>query len=77
MFPVLGIEPVLGRTFTQQEDDTSAPVTVISYGLWQERYQGDPRVFGKTIDLDRRPYTVIGVMPADFQTPLGLGGLVP
>jgi len=77
MFPVLGIEPLLGRTFTQQEDDTSAPVTVISYGLWQERYQGDPHVLGKTVDLDRRPYTILGVMPADFQSPVGLGGLAP
>lgn len=75
VFPVLGIEPLLGRTFTQQEDETSVPVTVISYGLWQERYQGDPNVLGKTIDLDRRPYTIIGVIPRDFQTPLGLGGL--
>ncbi len=75
VFPVLGIEPVLGRTFTQHEDDTSAPVAVISYGLWQERYQSDPNVLGRTIDLDRRPYTIIGVMPRDFETPLGLGGL--
>ena len=77
MFPVLGIEPLLGRTFTQQEDDTSAPVTVISFGLWQERYQGDRNVLGKTIELDRRPYTIIGVMPPEFQSPVGLGGLAP
>jgi len=75
VFPVLGIDPIIGRTFTQQEDDTSAPVTVISYALWQERFQGDPHVLGKTIDLDRRPYTIIGVMPQDFETPMGLGGL--
>ena len=75
VFPVLGIDPALGRTFTQQEDDTSAPVTVISYALWQERFQGDPQVPGKTIELDRRPYTIIGVMPRDFETPVGLGGL--
>src|SRR5277367_4392186 len=75
VFPVLGIDPILGRTFTQQEDDTSAPVTVISYALWQERFQGDPQVLGKTIELDRRPYTIIGVMPPGFQTPAGLGGL--
>ena len=77
VFPVLGIEPVLGRTFTEQEDDASAPVTVISYALWQERYQSDPHVIGKTIDLDRRPYTIIGVMPPEFQTPIGLGALAP
>ena len=77
VFPVLGIEPILGRTFTQQEDDTSAPVTVISHALWQERYQSDPHVLGKTIELDRRPYTIIGVMPPEFQSPIGLGGLAP
>ncbi|MBV8630249.1 MAG: ABC transporter permease [Silvibacterium sp.] len=75
VFPVLAVEPLLGRTFTQQEDDGFAAVTVISYGLWQERYQGDRNVLGKIIDLDRRPYAIIGVMPPDFQTPLGLGGL--
>jgi putative ABC transport system permease protein len=77
IFPVLGIEPALGRTFTQQEDETSAPVTVISYALWRERFQGDPHVLGKTIDLDRRPYTILGVMPRDFETPIGLGGMAP
>ena len=74
---MLGVEPLLGRTFTRQEDVASVPVTVISYGLWQERYQGDPSVLGKTIELDRRPYTIIGVMPRDFQTPHGLGALTP
>jgi predicted permease len=77
MFPVLGVDPVLGRTFTQQEDDTSAPVTVISYALWQERFHGDPQALGKTIELDRRPYTIIGVMPRGFESPVGLGGLAP
>ncbi len=77
MFSVLGIEPLLGRTFTQQEDETATPLTVISYALWQERFQGDPKVLGKTIDLDRRPYTIIGVMPRDFETPIGLGGMTP
>src|SRR5271170_4595221 len=45
LFPVLGVEPLLGRTFTQDEDENSAPVTVISYALWQERFHGDPPVF--------------------------------
>lgn len=77
VFPVLGIDPILGRIFTQQEDDTSAPVTVIGYALWQEQFQGDPQVLGKTIELDRRPYTIIGVMPREFESPVGLGGLAP
>jgi predicted permease len=75
LFPLLGINPLLGRTFTQQEDDSAAPVTVISYMLWQERFQGDPNVFSKTIDLDRRPFTIIGVMPRSFEFPLDAGRL--
>jgi putative ABC transport system permease protein len=75
IFPLLGIEPTLGRTFTQQEDDNAAPVTVISYALWKERFHSDPNVLGQKIDLDRRPYTIIGVMPRDFEFPLDAGRL--
>jgi putative ABC transport system permease protein len=75
LFPVLGIPPLLGRTFTQQEDENATPVTVISYSLWKERFQSDPGVLGKTIDLDRRPYTIIGVMPRNFEFPLDAGRL--
>jgi predicted permease len=75
LFPILGIEPLLGRIFTQQEDDNAAPVTVISYGLWQERFHSDRNVLGTTIDLDRRPYTIIGVMPRSFEFPLDAGRL--
>jgi len=75
MFPVLNVPPLLGRTFTQQEDENSAPVTVISFALWRERFQSNPGVIGKTIDLDRRPYTIIGVMPPDFETPSNAGGI--
>jgi predicted permease len=75
VFPVLGVEPLLGRVFTEQEDEQSAPVTVISYALWKERFNGDANVVGKTIDLDRRPYTIIGVMPEPFETPDGLGSI--
>jgi putative ABC transport system permease protein len=75
LFPVLGIGPWLGRTFTQKEDENAAPVTVISYALWRERFQSDPGVLGKTIDLDRRPYTIIGVMPRNFEFPLDAGRL--
>ena len=66
---------MLGRTFTQQEDDNAAPVTVISYALWKERFHSDPNVLGQKIDLDRRPYTIIGVMPRDFEFPLDAGRL--
>jgi putative ABC transport system permease protein len=73
LFPVLGVGPLLGRTFTQQEDDNAAPVTVLSYALWKNRFQSDPNILGKTIDLDKRPYTVIGVMPRNFEFPLDAG----
>jgi len=66
LFSVLGIEPLLGRTFTQQDDENAAPVAVISYAVWKERFLGDHNVLGKTIGLDRRPYTSIGVMPEHF-----------
>lgn len=75
VFPVLGVQPLLGRTFTQKEDEQSAPVTVISYALWKDRFDGKPDVVGKTIDLDRRPYTIIGVMPQQFDTPGGMGAV--
>ena len=75
LFPVLGVQPLLGRTFTQQEDDLSAPVTVISFALWKERFNGNPDVVGRTVDLDRRPYSIVGVMPRDFATPIWMGGI--
>ena len=75
VFPVLSVQPLLGRTFTQKEDDNSAPVTVISYALWKERFDGNPETVGKIIDLDRRPYTIVGIMPRDFATPIWLGGI--
>jgi predicted permease len=73
LFPTLGVDPLLGRTFTQEEDENAAPVTVISYALWRERFQSDPGVLGRTIDLDRRPYAIIGVMPRNFEFPLDAG----
>jgi len=75
LFPILGIEPLLGRIFTQQEDDNGSPVTVISYALWKDSFHSDQNVLGTTIDLDRRPYTIIGVMPRSFEFPLDAGRL--
>lgn len=75
VFPLLGIDPMLGRTFTQKEDDDASPVTVISYALWKGRFHSDPNVLGTTVDLDRRPYTIVGVMPRSFEFPLDAGRL--
>lgn len=75
VFPTLGVNPLLGRTFSRQEESSRAQVAVISYALWTDRYQRDPRAIGATIDLDSKPYTIIGVMPRDFEFPLQVGTL--
>jgi putative ABC transport system permease protein len=75
MFPTLGVRPILGRLFTQQEEDGHQPLAVISYALWLNRYQRDPQVVGNSIVLDRRTYTIIGVMPRSFEFPLEAGHL--
>src|SRR5690349_11901298 len=66
MFRLLGTKPLLGRVFTP-DDDTRAngKVAILSYGLWQHRYGGDPNIVGQTVTLDE-PYSIVGVMPADF-----------
>jgi len=75
VLPALGVAPLIGRFFTQQEDDGKDLVTVVSYGLWQNRLHGDAHVLGSKILLDRKPYIVIGVMPRDFEFPLVPGHL--
>jgi putative ABC transport system permease protein len=69
VFPLLGVSPALGRTIAESEDQPGHAVAVLSHGLWQRRFGGDPSAVGQTITLDRQPYTVIGVMPAAFQFP--------
>ena len=75
VFPALGVAPLMGRFFTEQEDDRGEQVTVVSYTLWQGRLHGDAHVLGTKILLDRKPYIVIGVMPRDFEFPLVPGHL--
>ena len=69
-FPMLGVEPLLGRSFAPEEDAPGRKVVLLSYGLWQRRYGGGLNILGQTIDLDRQPYTVIGVMRQNFEFPL-------
>ena len=67
-FPTLGVQPVLGRGFTEADDRPDAPATVILMNsIWKRRYSGDPGIIGSQILLDAKPYTVIGVMPAWFK----------
>ena len=75
VFPTLGVQPVLGRVFTQKEEDAHQPLAVISYALWLNRYHRDLNVLGRSIDLDRTAYTIIGVMPRSFEFPLQPGHL--
>jgi len=64
-----------GRVFTRREEDTRAPLAVISYALWTNRYHRDPQVLGTSIELNRKMYTIIGVMPRDFEFPVQVGRL--
>lgn len=70
ILPMLGVAPLIGRTFTPEDDRDGAPGTLIlSYTLWQNSFASDPSVLGRKLLLDGKPYTVIGVMPRDFYFP--------
>jgi predicted permease len=70
LFSMLGVQPLYGRLFTEQDDRVGAAATVIlTHDLWKRRYAGDPAIVAKTILLDAKPYTVIGVLPAWFDYP--------
>lgn len=70
LFEILGIAPILGRTFTADEDQPDHDqVVILSYGLWQRRFGADPSALNQTVLLDNRSRTVIGVMPKGFQFP--------
>lgn len=70
LFPLLGVQPSLGRAFTEQEDEPGHAVVLLSYHLWKNRFGGDPNVVGRNIVLDGKPYEVTGVMPEGFQYPI-------
>jgi putative ABC transport system permease protein len=87
MFPLLGVEPVLGRTFRPEEDRPGhGNFALLSHSLWQRRFGGDPAIAGKAIRLRDQSYTVVGVLPAGFSVmtpevdiwiPLGLSAFDP
>src|SRR5438094_9752400 len=69
-FPLLGVQPALGRNFTREEDTPNGPkAAILGHGLWQSRFGGDANVLGRTITLNQQSYTVVGILPARFQYP--------
>jgi putative ABC transport system permease protein len=76
-FPILGVSPLVGRTFTDEENrDPQANVVILGHELWQRRFGGDPGIVGRTVQLNARPTTVVGVMPPGFRLFIKEGSLV-
>lgn len=70
LLPMLGVQPLMGRFFTPEEDRAGATGTLLlSYRMWQSEFGGDAGVLGRKLQLDNKPYVVIGVMPRDFHFP--------
>ena len=74
LFSLLGVKPVLGRAFLPDEDKLPAAngafAIILSHRLWRERFGADPGIVGRSIEIDNRNFTVVGVMPAGFQFPI-------
>ena len=74
LIPMLGVQPLLGRTFTDAEGQTGGPAAVLlSEGLWRQSFHSDPGVIGQAVTISGKPYTVVGVMPGSFRFPEQLG----
>ena len=77
-FDVLGVGPALGRTFSVAEEQPGTDqVAVVSYGFWQRRFAGDTRLLGKTVQMNGKKYTVVGIMPRGFDYPVPMELWVP
>jgi len=67
-FPLVGVTPILGRTISAEDDRPNGPrAAVLSYRAWQDQLGGDRRAIGRTVQLNSRPYEIVGVMPAGFR----------
>jgi predicted permease len=71
LFPLLGVEPVLGRSFLAEEDEPGKRGIILSYATWQQRFGADPNILGRAVILDREQFQIVGVMPPGFEFPLG------
>jgi putative ABC transport system permease protein len=72
-FSILGAQAALGRVFNEQDDQPGSPnVVVLSDRVWRERFNSDPNIVGQTITLSQQPFTVLGVMPPNFEYPKGV-----
>jgi putative ABC transport system permease protein len=70
MFPILGVNPSLGRHLRIADDRPGAePVVILSHEVWQRRYQGDPQIIGRSVTVNGKPHTVVAVMPIGFSFP--------
>ena len=77
-FSLLGVQPMMGRTWLPGEDQPGKDqVAVLSYGLWQGHFAGDPQIIGRNITLDSKKFTVVGVMPASLRYPFETQMWVP
>jgi putative ABC transport system permease protein len=78
LFAVLGLQPILGRVFTYEEDQPGKnQVVLLTEGLWKRRFGGDPNVLGRAIHLNGKPYTVIGIVPSILQWFAPLDAWIP
>ncbi len=80
LFPLLRVKPLLGRTFSPNEEKSGANrVALLSYGLWMRSFGGDQNVVGRSVTINEQPYSVVGVMPPEFNfpPPIDLEGTAP
>ncbi len=78
LFPVLGVQPLIGRNLLPEEDRPGGPrVALISHRLWTSHFAADPRILGRSLVLDQLPHTIVGVMPRGFRHPYDADAWVP
>ena len=78
LFDVLGVQPILGRSFRAEEDHPSTPpVVILSHRAWQDRFQGHPDIIGRTIRANSQATTIVGVMPEKFDFPGQIDAWLP